>query len=118
MRRVAIMLFALLCITQGHAIAQSDPLSSWNDGVAKKSIVDFVTRVTTEGGADFVPPAERIATFDNDGTLWCEQPYYFQLAFALDEVKVMAPKHPEWKREQPFKAKKPCCRSWKQPIPA
>lgn len=104
MRRIAIVLFALLCITQGHAIAQSDPLSSWNDGAAKKSIVDFVTRVTTEGGADFVPPAERIATFDNDGTLWCEQPYYFQLAFALDEVKAMAPKHPEWKREQPFKA--------------
>src|SRR6185312_6771390 len=86
------------------ARAQSDPLPSWNDGAAKKSITDFVARVTTQGGPDFVPPSERIATFDNDGTLWCEQPYYFQLAFAFDEAKAMAPKHPEWKSKQPFKA--------------
>src|ERR1700733_954401 len=86
------------------ALAQTDPLPSWNDGAAKTSIMDFVTRVTRDGGPDFVAVPERIATFDNDGTLWCEQPYYFQLAFALDEVKAMAPKHPEWKREQPFKA--------------
>src|SRR5262245_51843388 len=69
------------------AFAQSapvDPLPSWNEGAAKKSIVDFVTRVTTDFGNDFVPPAERIATFDNDGCLWCEQPMYVQLAFALD----------------------------------
>jgi hypothetical protein len=82
----------------------SDPLPSWNDGAAKKSITDFVAKVTTQGGADFVPPAERIAVFDNDGTLWCEWPIYFQAAFALDRVKAMAPKHPEWKKQQPFKA--------------
>jgi phosphoglycolate phosphatase-like HAD superfamily hydrolase len=70
----------------------------------KKSITDFVTRVTTEGGADLVPAEKRIATFDNDGTLWCEQPIYFQFAFAMDRVKAMAPQHPEWKTTQPFKA--------------
>jgi phosphoglycolate phosphatase-like HAD superfamily hydrolase len=97
-------LAVVLCAaTGGRAFAQSDPLSSWNEGAAKKAITDFVARVTTEGGPDFVPPAERIATFDNDGTLWCEQPIYFQLAFALDQVKAMAPKHPEWKTQQPFK---------------
>ena len=68
------------------AQAQSDPLPSWNDGAAKKSITDFVARVTAQGGADFVPAEQRIATFDNDGTLWTEQPYYFQLAFAFDRV--------------------------------
>src|SRR5262249_41697737 len=76
-----------------NAYAQADPLPSWNEGQAKRAITDFVARVTTPGAADFVPPAERIATFDNDGTLWCEQPYYFQLAFAFDRVKAMAPKH-------------------------
>jgi phosphoglycolate phosphatase-like HAD superfamily hydrolase len=86
------------------AFAQSDALSSWNDGAAKKSIVDFVTRVTEQGTADFVAPAQRIAVFDNDGTLWTEQPYYFQFAFALDRIKAMAPQHPEWKDKQPFKA--------------
>jgi phosphoglycolate phosphatase-like HAD superfamily hydrolase len=98
------LLVVLLCGFAGRsALAQSDPLPSWNEGAVKKSITDFVARVTAQGGADFVPPAERIATFDNDGTLWCEQPYYFQLAFALDQVKAMAPKHPEWKTQQPFK---------------
>jgi hypothetical protein len=67
-----------------EAFAQSDPLPSWNNGAAKKSITDFVARVTTQGGANFVPPAERIAVFDNDGTRWCEQPAYFQLAFAFE----------------------------------
>ena len=81
-----------------------DALPSWNDGAAKTSIVEFVERVTDEGGPDFVAPAERIATFDNDGTLWPEQPMYFQLAFALDRVHTLAPLHPEWKEEQPFKA--------------
>ena len=70
----------------------------------KKSITDFVARVTAQGGADFVPAEQRIATFDNDGTLWCEQPFYFQLAFAFDRIKTMAPDHPEWKTKQPFKA--------------
>ena len=86
------------------ALAQTDPLPSWNDGPVKKSITDFVARVTQEGGPDFVPAAMRIATFDNDGTLWTEQPYYFQLAFALDRVRALAPRHPEWKAKQPFRA--------------
>jgi hypothetical protein len=85
------------------AYAQSDPLPSWNKGATKKSITDFVARVTTPG-PDFVPVDQRIATFDNDGTLWVEQPMYVQLAFALDRVKALAPMHPEWKDKQPFKA--------------
>ena len=85
------------------AIAQTDPLASWNDGAAKARIVAFVTAVT-DGGKDHVAPADRIAVFDNDGTLWSEQPMYFQLAFAMDRVKALAPQHPEWKTRQPFKA--------------
>jgi phosphoglycolate phosphatase-like HAD superfamily hydrolase len=84
--------------------AQLDPLSSWNDGSVKQAIVAFVARVTKQGSPDFVPPAERIATFDNDGTLWCEQPMYVQMAFVLDRVKELARKNPEWKSKQPFKA--------------
>jgi hypothetical protein len=87
-----------------QASAQNDPLPSWNDTSAKQTIVDFVGRVTKAGGPDFVAPAERIATFDNDGTLWVEQPMYVQMAFALDRVKALAPLHPEWKDTQPFKA--------------
>jgi hypothetical protein len=87
-----------------QASAQNDPLPSWNDTSAKQAIVDFVDRVTKAGGPDFVAPAERIATFDNDGTLWVEQPMYVQMAFALDRVKALAPLHPEWKDTQPFKA--------------
>jgi phosphoglycolate phosphatase-like HAD superfamily hydrolase len=79
-------------------------LASWNDGASKEAIVDFVSRVTTEGSPDYVPPADRIATFDNDGTLWAEQPLYFQLIFAVERVKALASEHPEWKRRQPFKA--------------
>src|SRR5438034_10552656 len=79
-----------------------DPLPSWNDGKAKQSIITFVEKVTKEGSPDFVPVPERIATFDNDGTLWCEQPMYFQLFFALDRVKALAPQHPEWKTKEPF----------------
>ena len=95
---------ALIATIPGVAKATDDPLSSWNDGSVKKAVFDFVARVTTEGGPDFVAPAERIATFDNDGTLWAEQPIYFQFQFALDRVKALAPKHPEWKTKQPFKA--------------
>jgi phosphoglycolate phosphatase-like HAD superfamily hydrolase len=84
--------------------ATTDPLASWNDGATKTSIVDFVTRVTEAGGTDYVPPEKRIATFDNDGTLWSEQPYPFQLAFALDRVKALAPQHPEWQDKEPFKS--------------
>jgi len=80
----------------------ADPLPSWNDGRAKQSIVEFVAKVTKESSPDFVPVAERIATFDNDGTLWCEQPLYFQLAFALDRIKTLALYHPEWKDKEPF----------------
>lgn len=86
------------------ALAQSDRLPSWNNGAAKQSITDFVSRVTAQGGADFVPVERRIAAFDNDGTLWAEQPVYFQVAFAFDRIKAMAPQHPEWKTTQPFKA--------------
>ncbi|MEI2298144.1 HAD family hydrolase [Ensifer sp. MJa1] len=84
------------------ADAPAGDLSSWNDGDAKAAIVDFVTRVTSEGGADFVAPEDRIAVFDNDGTLWTEQPAYFQALFAADRVKAMAPEHPEWKDKEPF----------------
>ncbi len=87
------------------ALAQSsDPLPSWNDGAAKASLVAFVADVTREGSPQFVPPAERIATFDNDGTLWCEQPMYVQFAFALDRVKALAPMNPDWRNKMPFKA--------------
>lgn len=81
---------------------QNDLLPSWNDGPAKKSIIAFVERVSKAGGPDFVDPAQRIATFDNDGTLWAEQPVYFQFLFALDRVKALAPQHPEWKNKEPF----------------
>ena len=85
------------------AHAQTDPLPSWNDTAPKKAIIGFVEKVTKENTPDFVPVTERIATFDNDGTLWVEQPMYVQLAFVLDRVKELAPKHPEWKTTQPFK---------------
>src|SRR4249920_457724 len=89
----------------GQAFAQSaDPLPSWNDGRTKQSIVDFVATVTTPGTPDFVPPGERIATFDNDGTLWVEQPLYFQIEFAIDRIKELGPSHPEWQTTEPFKS--------------
>jgi phosphoserine phosphatase len=84
--------------------ARVDPLPSWTEGPTKQAITDFVARTTKEGGREFVPPADRVAVFDNDGTLWCEQPMYVQLAFALDRVKVLADKHPEWKAKEPFKS--------------
>jgi phosphoserine phosphatase len=85
-----------------QAAPQGDPLPSWNDGPTRQAIVGFVEKVTTSGSADFVAPAERIATFDNDGTLWAEKPMYVQLFFALDRVKALAPQHPEWKDQEPF----------------
>jgi phosphoglycolate phosphatase-like HAD superfamily hydrolase len=100
--RFAIALASL--VAAGAALAQSDPLPSWNEGPAKARIAGFVQAVTEQGGKDYVPPADRIAVFDNDGTLWSEQPAYFQLLFAIDRVKVLAPKHPEWRTKQPFKA--------------
>ena len=95
----ALLVIALAGLTTAKA---QDPLPSWNDGKTKQSIVTFVEKVTKEGSVDFVPPNERIATLDNDGTLWCEQPIYFQIMFALDRVKALAPQHPEWKDKEPF----------------
>jgi phosphoserine phosphatase len=91
-------------LSQCDGAGTDDFLASWNDGATKKSIVDFVDRVTKAGGMDYVAPEERIATFDNDGTLWSERPYPFQIAFALDRVKAMAPQHPEWRDKEPFKS--------------
>lgn len=93
------LLLGLAALTTAAA---ADPLPSWNETATKQAIVAFVEKVTTEGSPDFVPPAERIATFDNDGTLWSEKPLYFQLLFAIDRVKALAPDHPEWKTEEPF----------------
>jgi hypothetical protein len=95
----ALAVLGASCIT---VLAARDPLPSWNEGPAKQAIVGFVHATTDKGSPKFVPPAERIATFDNDGTLWCEQPMYFQFLFALDRVKVLAPQHPEWKDKEPF----------------
>jgi len=95
---------AIGVILAGSALAQDDPLPSWNEGPAKRAIISFVDKVSKEGTPDFVPLSERIATFDNDGTLWCEQPIYVQAAFALHRVRALAGRHPEWKEKQPFKA--------------
>ena len=91
-------IFLFVCI--GIARAQTDPLPSWNNTASKRSIIAFVEKVTKPGTSDFVPVADRIATFDNDGTLWVEQPMYVQLAFAFARVKQLAPQHPEWKRRR------------------
>ncbi|MBL4903246.1 MAG: haloacid dehalogenase-like hydrolase [Desulfocapsa sp.] len=95
------LLFFLLTTA---AMATTDPLPSWNDGVSKSAITSFVQAVTDKSSSDYVQPSERIAVFDNDGTLWSEQPAYFQLYFAMDRVKEMAADHPEWKNQQPFQA--------------
>lgn len=103
-------LFALLLVVQlgigptAIVTLAADPLPSWNDGPTKQSIVTFVERVTKQGGADFVPVAERIATFDNDGTLWCEQPMYVQAVFMHDRVLELAPEHPDWKTLEPYRS--------------
>jgi phosphoglycolate phosphatase-like HAD superfamily hydrolase len=93
---------ALLAFSGAALPAGEDPLPSWNDTAPKKAIVAFVQRVTHEGSPDFVPVPERIATFDNDGTLWAEQPMYFQVLFVLDRVRALASQHPEWKTKEPF----------------
>lgn len=101
--RVARHLLCCAIVAAVAPIAAAEPLPSWNDGPTKSAIIQFVERVTDKSSPDVVPVEQRIATFDNDGTLWSEQPIYFQLAFALDRVKAMAPDHPEWKNKQPFK---------------
>ncbi|MDR6635797.1 hypothetical protein J2X72_004611 [Phyllobacterium sp. 1468] len=95
---------AAILLAAVPALAQNDPLPSWNDTAPKAAIVEFVKKVTTENSPDFVPGPERIAVFDNDGTLWTEHPMYVQLAFVIDRVKAEAASHPEWKDTQPFKA--------------
>jgi phosphoglycolate phosphatase-like HAD superfamily hydrolase len=103
-KRLAMAGLLLVALLVSSLAAQSDPLPSWNDGPAKQSIIDFVVRVTKSGDAEYVPEARRVAVFDNDGTLWAEQPIYFQVAYAMDEVKKMSGSHPEWKDKQPFEA--------------
>ncbi|KAA6474628.1 haloacid dehalogenase-like hydrolase [Agrobacterium sp. ICMP 7243] len=98
-----VALVLLIASAVSPAFAQ-EALSSWNDTPAKTRIVDFVKATTTEGGEGYVAPEDRIAVFDNDGTLWSEQPIYFQFAFMLDRVKTLAPQHPEWKAKEPFKS--------------
>ena len=128
---LAIGLFGSVAIGAQAETQATDPLPSWNDGPTKQSILDFVAAVTKDGGPDYVAPAERIATFDNDGTLWIEQPIYTQFAFAIDRVKAMSNQHPEWKTQEPFasilkgdlkglaaSARRAWSRSWPPPIPA
>jgi phosphoglycolate phosphatase-like HAD superfamily hydrolase len=100
--RIFALLIALVFTATASMAQAADPLSSWSDGPTKQSIMAFVAKVTTVGSSDFVPAPERIAVFDNDGTLWSEQPMYFQLFFALDRVKALAPQHPEWETTEPF----------------
>lgn len=94
---VALLAFCSFCFA-------SDPLPSWSDGATKQQIVSFVRKVTSSGSPEFVEPAKRIAVFDNDGTLWAEQPAYFEFFFALDQIKALSPQHPEWKTIEPFKS--------------
>jgi phosphoserine phosphatase len=97
-------LLTLVALLAFSPFASAEPLPSWKDGAAKTAITAFVTEVTTASSPSFVPPPERIAVFDNDGTLWVEQPMYTQLAYVIGRIKTLAPEHPEWKDEQPFKA--------------
>lgn len=103
MKRIIHIISVIACLTIPLK-AFADGLPSWNDGPSKSTIVAFVESVTEKGSPDYVPPNERIAVFDNDGTLWSERPVYFQLYFAIDRVKEMAADHPEWKNQQPFQA--------------
>jgi len=105
MKRLLIVIAAVAMVLSGPALAElTDPLPSWNDGKTKSAIESFVSKVTDEDSPDYVPPADRIAVFDNDGNLWAEQPVYFQILFAIDRVKALAPNHPEWKDQEPFKS--------------
>lgn len=103
MRTIAAVAILSCLLASGEAAAQrADALPSWNKGPSKQAITTFVGKVTRAGSPDFVPVSQRIATFDNDGTLWGEQPLYFQFLFAIDRIKAMAPQHPEWKDKEPF----------------
>jgi hypothetical protein len=102
--KLAAPLATLMILLGVQSAIAEDPLASWNNGAAKSAIISFVEKTTKQGSKDFVPISERIATFDNDGTLWCEKPVYSQFLFAIDRVKALAPKHPEWKQEEPFKS--------------
>jgi hypothetical protein len=110
MKKIIPILLAILCLyactpsREQQETIQTDPLPSWNEGNTKQAIIDYVMDVTNEESENFIPVSDRIATFDNDGNLWSEQPMYFQLLFAMDRIKVLAPEHPEWKTQQPFKA--------------
>src|SRR6266545_2656445 len=104
LRALLLGLALFVCGLEPIGAQAPDPLPSWNDGPTKQAIVDYVTRVTKDGGPDYVAPNDRLATFDNDGTLWVEQPIYTQFAFAIDEVKAQADKHPDWKTKDPFKS--------------
>ena len=102
MQTARVLILVLVGLARGTTLQAADPLPSWNDGASKKSVVDFVGRVTTPGAPGFVPPAERLAVFDNDGTLWAEQPMYVQAFFIFDRVKALASSHPEWEDKEPF----------------
>jgi len=103
-RYFQICMIFLIAVAMLAATVSADPLSSWNEGQTKQTIIKFVRAVTDKSSPNYVLPEQRIATFDNDGTLWAEQPMYFQAFFAFDRVKAIAPQHPEWKDRQPFKA--------------
>ena len=104
MKRAICMVTPVAVVLSSLTATADDSLPSWNNGATKARIVEFVESATTPGGRNFVPADDRIAVFDNDGTLWSEQPVYFQLAFAMDRVKALAPQHPEWKPTEPFKS--------------
>ena len=101
-RSLALTVLLFVCLLPS-AHAQTDPLPSWNNTTPKQTIINFVQRVTHQGSPDFVPADQRIATFDNDGTLWVEQPMYTEVVFILQRIHELAPKHPAWKTTQPFK---------------
>jgi len=103
-KRPGIFLIAVIVLIAAVPAAADDPLPSWNDTACKKAIIAFVQDTTDLKSNSFVPPDDRIAVFDNDGTLWAEQPMYVQLVFALDRVKALAPQHPEWQQMEPFKS--------------
>jgi hypothetical protein len=102
--RITIFFIAIIFNTTANATSPSDPLPSWNEGPAKEAILEFIRTTTDKQNSQYVPPEQRFATFDQDGTLWVEQPIYAQVIFALDRVIASAPQHPEWKNKEPFQS--------------